>query len=375
MNSYNKSSVNNLGLRVWKGAWAGLILWLIYGIAEFICATLTPLFVKNNLEFAPSQWPLQLLLLVAYCGIGAISGAFAGLLTAFFIPGSSPDAQPRLAALLTLSLGFAINLFSAPPAPKASYPGLLCALIYVVLIVQALRSETWRSRWSWCLNPWTASFMLLGSQTVSKEVLENVTIVTRLVWSGLFLTMVLGVSFWVHRIWPPRESKWTWRREALAALVICPLAVGLVLIGNRAPTWDFQVPQPLRVAGKPNVVMDTVRADHLSLYGYSRKTSPVLEDLAKEATVYTNAEATGDFTLPTHASMFTSLYASWHGAHYAPPDFPAGRPLADRLRLWRKSFAGKATLLWPKWQTELFSTRRWGCSKGFKCSTTGCRYI
>jgi arylsulfatase A-like enzyme len=83
-------------------------------------------------------------------------------------------------------------------------------------------------------------------------------------------------------------------------------------------------------SSRPNVVlvtMDTVRADHLSLYGYRRDTTPFLEELANRATVYTNAIATSDFTPPTHASLFTGLYASWHGAHFDPPGYVAGRAL------------------------------------------------
>ena len=62
--------------------------------------------------------------------------------------------------------------------------------------------------------------------------------------------------------------------------------------------------------------MDTVRADHLSLYGYARDTSPVLKEFAQHATLFTNAISAGDMTLSSHASMFTGLYASQHGAHW-----------------------------------------------------------
>ncbi|MDE0903900.1 MAG: sulfatase [Planctomycetota bacterium] len=62
------------------------------------------------------------------------------------------------------------------------------------------------------------------------------------------------------------------------------------------------------------VVCDTLRADHLSLYGYSRPTSPNLEQLAQESTVYHRAQAAAPWTLPSHASIFTGLYPSEHGA-------------------------------------------------------------
>jgi arylsulfatase A-like enzyme len=82
------------------------------------------------------------------------------------------------------------------------------------------------------------------------------------------------------------------------------------------------------------VVLDTVRADHLSLQGYEHRTSPRLEDFAREATVFTRAIAAGDMTLSTHASLFTGLYAREHGAHHPDPERSgpgAPAPLADRF--------------------------------------------
>jgi arylsulfatase A-like enzyme len=73
--------------------------------------------------------------------------------------------------------------------------------------------------------------------------------------------------------------------------------------------------------------MDTVRADHLSVYGYERKTTPELEKFAKIATLYRRATSAGDITLTTHASIFTGLYGRQHGAHRSN-QVPAGRPLA-----------------------------------------------
>jgi arylsulfatase A-like enzyme len=81
--------------------------------------------------------------------------------------------------------------------------------------------------------------------------------------------------------------------------------------------------------GKPNIMLvtlDTVRADHMSLYGYERDTTPNLSKLAEEASVYTRAIAPGDMTLSSHASIFTGLYPSWHKTHFDPAH-PAGRPL------------------------------------------------
>ena len=80
---------------------------------------------------------------------------------------------------------------------------------------------------------------------------------------------------------------------------------------------EAPAPAPEAASG-PNVLIllwDTVRADHLSLYGYDRPTTPHLEAFAKDALVFEQAFAPGMWTLPTHASMFTGLPATTHGAH------------------------------------------------------------
>jgi arylsulfatase A-like enzyme len=67
----------------------------------------------------------------------------------------------------------------------------------------------------------------------------------------------------------------------------------------------------------PNVLIvlwDTVRADHLSLYGYDRPTTPRLEAFARDAAVYERAISPGMWTVPSHGSLFTGLSTSSHGA-------------------------------------------------------------
>ncbi len=73
---------------------------------------------------------------------------------------------------------------------------------------------------------------------------------------------------------------------------------------------------PLR-ADRPNVILlsvDTLRADHLETYGYSRETAPfVAERFGRGGTVFENPVAAATITTPSHASMFTSLQPAAHG--------------------------------------------------------------
>lgn len=62
------------------------------------------------------------------------------------------------------------------------------------------------------------------------------------------------------------------------------------------------------------VVLDTVRADHLSCYGYGRRTTPNLDRFAASADRYVTARSTAPWTLPSHASLFTGKFPHRHGA-------------------------------------------------------------
>lgn len=58
---------------------------------------------------------------------------------------------------------------------------------------------------------------------------------------------------------------------------------------------------------------DTLRADHLSCYGYHRETSPHLDAFAKQSVVFENAITPETWTLPSHVTMLTGLYPKNHG--------------------------------------------------------------
>lgn len=60
------------------------------------------------------------------------------------------------------------------------------------------------------------------------------------------------------------------------------------------------------------IVMDAVRADHLSCYGYHRRTSPNIDRLATQGVLFENAFSAAEWSCPSHASIFTGKYPSHH---------------------------------------------------------------
>jgi len=60
------------------------------------------------------------------------------------------------------------------------------------------------------------------------------------------------------------------------------------------------------------ISLDTLRADHLGIYGYPRDTSPFIDNLARNGILFKNAFSPSSFTIPSHASIFTGKYPSHH---------------------------------------------------------------
>ena len=64
-------------------------------------------------------------------------------------------------------------------------------------------------------------------------------------------------------------------------------------------------------AAQPPVILisiDTLRADHLSAYGYRKKRTPNIDSFAEHGTLFAHADAQVPLTGPSHASLFTSTY-------------------------------------------------------------------
>jgi arylsulfatase A-like enzyme len=85
-----------------------------------------------------------------------------------------------------------------------------------------------------------------------------------------------------------------------------------------------------------NVVLisiDSLRADHVHAYGYSRETTPNLDRLARQGALFETVIAESSWTLPTHISMLTGLTSLVHGVEEDTERLNPSRPtLASLLR-------------------------------------------
>ncbi|MCY4593827.1 MAG: sulfatase [Bryobacterales bacterium] len=98
----------------------------------------------------------------------------------------------------------------------------------------------------------------------------------------------------------------------IGGVLLCAAVSTAVWSQTRSPSAEGNADKQ-----RPHVVLitvDTLRADHLSSYGYHLKTSPVMDQLAEDGVRFDRAYSAIPMTGPSHFSMFTGRYPQEHGA-------------------------------------------------------------
>ena len=108
------------------------------------------------------------------------------------------------------------------------------------------------------------------------------------------------------------------------------------------------------------IILDAVRADHLSCYGYHRETSPVIDKIASEGTLYKNAISASCWTLESIASIFTGLLPNRHGAHWA------SQKIDNNVKLISEYFNSNDYRTFCLSNNDCFFNEDTGLAKGFK---------
>jgi arylsulfatase A-like enzyme len=89
---------------------------------------------------------------------------------------------------------------------------------------------------------------------------------------------------------------------------------GLVLASYFAfKLYSIITEQPPKPSNLLLITLDTLRPDHLSVYGYDRPTSPSLLELAKEGITFEKTFTVAASSGPSHATLVTGLYPAQHG--------------------------------------------------------------
>jgi arylsulfatase A-like enzyme len=326
----DQQSIISLGLRM--GALHGLAVWLIYAASEYLFISLRSLTRSADYTLSPWHWKWSSILIASYAALGLLVGMVSGLAVAVL---SSTKLQAsmnlpwRIQAMcsLTLPVAFASTLVAQGGLTVSAYLAVLvCLAVTATLLLRAAFGRRLEYL-DLLLSPWTVSFLSL-MLTRSDSLMRSIAVL-------VFVLLVTLAAGWIKPVrWCSSASM-----PALRYWVFAAAAVALVLSAGTMLNHNLNPALPAGTHGQqkadmPNVVllvMDTVRADHLSVYGYERRTTPNLEGFAQGAVRYANAIAASDITLSTHASIFTGLYPSWHGAYVVHGRNPAPRSLSPKF--------------------------------------------
>lgn len=333
------------------GALCGGVAWTVYAIIEFLLGALLTWLIKPSHAYVEWHWGFTGVLFLLYPLIGGVLGGASGLLLRLpsirsrILGDSSPAIFLKSSAILTVCLAYLLN-FVCNRSGAFRLSDLAPVFATIVLIfasgITAI-SKAWFVRLKAFVNPWAVSFLLLSLPWVIQKVSDNYGFTTKVAVAVAYACSFLGLAVFIDRTVDNvrgRKGISSILKEARAGLLVL-FFIEVVLFCT-----NFGLKQtPLLASVKaristedskrPNVVlivMDTVRADHLSAYGYPRKTSPSLEVLSQQATLYRRAIAPSDTTLSTHASIFTGLYPRRHSAHMGLKSHPGGRPLDGGFR-------------------------------------------
>ncbi len=296
----------------------GAAVWLAYAVVELGFSTFVPSLLHARIV-VPMHLGFTLAVLALYPAAGAVLTAAVARLW-----GPAPSWRAAHAGWLLSSCALATVILSV--AANALFSGQFALAAPGLALASVLTVARWRGAFQLRVggvhaalcHPWTVCLLLVGV-TYAREPRALSA------WSPGLLAVVYAaavaagaVAFrLVQRLLQAHRTF-----AAAGARLLSPVTAALVLaaatawIGHAAET-PWSAPSPSTGSPHPNVVLislDTVRADHLSSYGYTRDTSPNLTELARTSTLFTHAFSASNETLASHASMFTGLDPRHHGA-------------------------------------------------------------
>jgi len=350
MSNVNQETVTIRGT-VYSGAAYGAMSWTVYAIVECWFTIILPWIIKPGYDYTPLHSDFTLLLFIIYPVIGLILGGFTGLSfkvakgrirslekirPEFFLSSFS-----TLTVVAALSADYIFLLKSGFPIKHLAAPLGLAALLTLMLILSAL-SHAWYRRFRFLANPWTSCILLLGVVGTTREYMINYSTFSKAAASIIYPAVVILIAFLIQKssekLRKHKHGESAPGVTAKSVMIIAFIAIsflGISFYPRQTPrVQKFKTNSAPVSAGKPNViliVMDTVRADHLPMYGYGRDTAPNIREFSEKATLFPRSFASGSMTLSSHASIFTGLYPFQHGAH-CTEQLPEGHPLSDNLK-------------------------------------------
>jgi arylsulfatase A-like enzyme len=322
--------------RLLDAAANGLEVWMSYAAVEYLFSTAIPLLVHREKVLGETQWRGTVVLFVSYAVWGLVMGLFTGVSIAGAQQLTMEEFNRRNRKLLALLM---VATFAANLVLLADQPGRVAALLGIVLVTGAVICNFGATSSSLGLSdfPAAVSVILILPARLAFVNWKGHSEILRVPLTLLATFACLIVATLVIRLPFKIRSKRFWS-PALEHFVTAATVVGMIFGPGAVSSIKGQIggSSSLPTSGRalPNIIlitMDTVRADHMGIYGYSRQNTPNLKELLKESSLYTNLTAASSITLTSHASIFSGLYPRSHGAYKQFPGFPLGHPFAEGI--------------------------------------------
>jgi len=180
-----------------------------------------------------------------------------------------------------------------------------------------------RWAWEWC-GAVLGTFLVLGPILAIRGLHSG---------AGLFLAIATGYR--LRTVVAPPTARWSravcWG-GAIATVVLPAFGAWRWDSVNRAEARAWaSAPIAPRAPNLLWIVLDTVRADHMSLHGYHRPTTPAIDAWSRRGITFDQARSAAPWTLPSHLTMLTGLWPHEHGGRVDRP-YSGGAPtLAEHL--------------------------------------------
>jgi arylsulfatase A-like enzyme len=153
-----------------------------------------------------------------------------------------------------------------------------------------------------------------------------------------------------------------WSLVVLGMITLLALATGISFPPDHSLSSTVHAGSRSKSPNIVLIVWDTTRADHFSSYGYSRNTTPNVDQFAKRGVLFENAISASSWTLPAMSSVFTGLLPHQHGASADLPLGDGPRTLAEILKMGGYQTAGFNA-------NPSAGSVAWGLARGFDSYT------
>ena len=347
-----------------------LLGWFVIMCVDFIFLASFAFTSTLNFSFFPDA-ASSMKIFVLYFFVGILTGLFAYgaavIKTSLFQP--KPSDAFCLSLSLVLCINSLINIYSIFRTLNGGLPApVICLFLFPFLIwtfikmTASLQKSELVALLALSISLETFFSILRGSLR-GGIFLTDLTKAVHIVYVVLLSLVGCYVLFLLFYSWIPLLLSKTRKPQVkitALALLLCSLPKDMSV--SYAALEQFNEP-----AEKPCIlliVMDTVRVDHISCYGYQKQTTPYLDRFAQDALLYKNAYATASWTLPSIASILTGAYPGHHGAHRVTTSnnyYPANK-LSDTYptlpEILQESGYTTAGIVSCEWLTASFGLNR-----------------